>query len=653
MKKIILSLSALTITASAPLSLIVCSNKNNKIFEYNSDEKEMQLIAEQYGKVFYLNQEKNYNVDYVLSNYVQSSYIANISTINTNELATKEDWVRFNKISEKYLNVEDNQWTNIKQINKGLTPKVGTDFGALNQFVPMIHQFIQNGDVMGMVLYVLKQVISTQKEFIKNNEFLEYAKVLLTDQNIENLASAFDMNKYKNNTLSEALSLSVMNLSKGLAKLANYPVSESTKDYVVFNNIENSIKKIKNDEDLSLNIFSNFSAVCDILNFGHVFLFYLNAFMKQELEKENVSYLDWNSIETFRKRKVNEFDNEFDLKNLFVYLQKATNNGDADDKDGNMIRNLLNAIFWEKQKFTTITSPTISNVNNFVESLTKSNHRNSFGMGGVIKAIGNGVGSEEIAMGNLIVTSIGLVSTNTNMASGILLKPIIKIMVNLIKSIMPEGNIKNILLALLSSDGFINNPWHSVWSGDILGLITKGKIMNVKELITTSLNQNNLSIKSFIEKLNVNITSDKEEKIFKINFKNVSLMIKELKGVVAILQENPELVINKLGLDESNNNKKVRKDSFFYYLQLIENELTIGSNLLPMITNYLDNKNQKQKELFNQIKQEFESAKNNIIKIEKTGELKQHVSIYDKKVEVIFAKKTNEGKYIISNIKYL
>ncbi|PPE06341.1 hypothetical protein [Mesoplasma corruscae] len=627
MKKLILSLSVITISVSSvtsALSFTKLSDENANTID------EMSLLAEQYAKIYYLNQEKNYNVNYVYNNNVKDFYISDISQVYNSSLPNLKDWTRFSSVSNKYLDAKDDQWKGAENLTTGLTPKINFDLSGFNSIIQNLGSFIQDDNFMGLMLFLLHEGLSLKPEIITNLDFLQYGKVILSDENLDALASAFDMSKYQDMTLKESLNESIISFAKGLNTITGGAESNNNNIEMSLKSIENSIIKIKSNKIDSFNLITNFSAICDILNFMHVSAFYLNSFITQEISKETSVLLEWNDLEEFRNKKVKEFDNKFDIKNLLKYLDKAIN---VEDKEGIKIRNLLNVIFWENNDFKTIGS--IFQIPNFFKSLTENDYTNSWGISGVFKAIGNAVSDDKIAIGNMLVTSIALVSSDAKIVSGDLVNSIIDLAGPLLGNFIKDEKMKNLITALLNSN-FLETPWEVLWSGNVLK-----EILQVDNLYMLT-----QQIKEKLSPIITPLDIDNESVVFSIDWDTLSKMILELKGVISILENDPKMISQKLG-----GKIPIAEDSFIYYLRNLEKDLHVGSNLVPLITKYLDDKNQIEKELDKNIKNDFQNLKlKTKVDINNNQTL---VSIDNKKIDVSFEKKDKSKKYIINKISYV
>ncbi|ATZ21563.1 lipoprotein [Mesoplasma tabanidae] len=666
MKKLVSLLSAITLTASASVSVIACAQiqpPTKKAALYN--EQDINILLKQVSKVYYLNSSEStkYDFNYVYQNMVKNKWIKELD--KTAEASGQNGIDNTSRISDIQSVYFGYQLINSKlkdkskiEITSGQTPKDPNLLMNLSNIYPTLISFITKGQILEMLLYLADLGINIMPQIISEQGILDYAAALLPDANIKKLAEALNpsQSKYKNYTIEQTLNSAIVDFGNALNVFANKDerYKNSTANEATqwrdpaLNGVVLAMQDLPKQSNINLNIVDNWDALCGIINFARIMIIYLNNFATQRLlvidsNPTTINTLTWKELQAIRSTKYSNIKNEIDVKNLIRYLNKAVS-----EETGNELQNLLQFLFRGQQNYKRIDGGgiiPIPDIDGFISNFTNKNY-SDIGLSGVFKALLNGTSTPEKPIGSMLVGGLGLISSNNNIVGNLSEKIIKPLITTALKVAVSLGTIDEKTANLINSlmdQGVLINPWDVTWNSLLKSLMDKkfneNKTINVLGFPISG----NYTIKTFLSRL-TDLTTTNENDPLKLDFNNIGNLVNQLQGVVKVAQENPKELITKLGYirpSKKGEEAFIKNGSFFDYLNKILND-TKGSNGL---FEALNAKTEEFKEMQAELKKQMQ-AKFNSVEVTNENQLDHNT------FEYIINNKTIIIKIVIVKNKY-
>ncbi|AVN60335.1 hypothetical protein CG007_01725 [Mesoplasma entomophilum] len=631
MRKLISLLAAITLTASASASLIACSQiqpKAKKPAVY--DSQDINILLKQVSKAYYLNSDKtiNYDFNFVYENMIKNKWIKELD--KSAEASGKNGIDNTSRISDIQSVYFGDQIINSKLKDKseikivaGQAPKNLNLLMNLSGIYPTLISFINNGQIIELVLYLVDLGINVMPQIISDQGILDYAAALLPDANIKKLAEALNppKDKYKNYTMEEVLNSAIVDFGNALNIFAgkdqrykNSSSDEANKWRAsALNGVVLAMQDLPKQSNINLNIVDNWDALCGVINFARVMVIYLNNFAAQRLTvientQGTIKELSWDELQKIRNTKYEKVNNELDIKNFIKYLDKAFN-----DESGKELQNLLQFLFRGQKNYKQVAgSLPIPDIDGFISNFTNKVY-DDVGLSGVFKAILNGTSTPEKPIGSMLVGGLGLVSSNNNIVGKLSEKVIKPLIITALKAAVAVGTINektaNLIIDLMNK-GVLLNPWDVTWESFLNPFMDKqlnpGKKVNILGFPISG----DYTIRTLLNRLTYLTTTENNDSL-KLDFKNLSDLINQLQGVIKVAQENPKELLTKLGYIRPSKNDEdvfIKSGSFFDYLNRILND-TKGSNGL---FNALNVKTEEFKDMQAKLREDMQAKFNSV-----------------------------------------
>ncbi|AHI52809.1 hypothetical protein [Spiroplasma culicicola] len=477
MKKLLLSLSALSISTGSVFSVISCGNDNfQKQQKYISIDN-LDIILNQVSKAVYLNETKDYDSNYLMNTYVQPKQIKDITDkpLDINDEFTRNFY--FNEMFNKYFKTDylpEAYLDGIKPQSKGLLDVIANLF-------KLMFGFIDNDGLK--TLYDLFNKLGLSK--MLPEELLTFANGLLSKEDIAAFANAFDDSIYEGLTYQETLDSSIIGLVNAFNKLTQ---NEEMFDYSSKENVEKNItpaleslqSNFKDIKNLKLDILEDMGVFAEILRFARTMIIYVNQF-------DYTQELKWDQIQTIRNKTFAA--TEVDLKKFLSQVNTAMS-----DETGETTRRVVASMFQTHEESR------IWNKNPLFPSTIKSLADNTIyneGFGGLFKSIINGLIEPinliglNINVGSAIMDFIDL--SNSNIKIGTLWKTLL----STIASSMPEKLGKTI-----QSEEFMNDFFASIYNGQVFKDNMGFNLNSLFDKKTIGYKETKLSIREMIKEMN-------------------------------------------------------------------------------------------------------------------------------------------------------
>ncbi|QEH61755.1 hypothetical protein SCHIN_v1c05580 [Spiroplasma chinense] len=359
MKKLLGILGAVSLSASASVSVVACSSQRPNLFNDEISQDTLSKLMSQYAKVLFINQNGagdsglHISPGEIFNSKIKSQYLDKLDLTKFDKSLEISDTTRFQELGSNYLNfdklsselsVSEDIYQNGVMSMESSAPDI---LKTLAENAPTLLSALANPSALAGILekFDMSSLLSPDIAQV-------FGKVL-TNENMQLIENAFSNEVYANMSMQQALDSSVIGLANALENLTN-PSSGVWIEYTGFSDsnmseqLEANYQKaigslsgvigglISGTKSINFDLIKNLPAIAEIIRFIRTLLVYLNQYTFDDYTNGIIKV---NKVETVRSKKMQDVANEVDLKPLLQSLKYMVN--DTDNNGAVVIKNLL------------------------------------------------------------------------------------------------------------------------------------------------------------------------------------------------------------------------------------------------------------------------------------------------------------------------